>query len=529
MNDPQTIPELVSTAAERFGDRPAWSFIGVDGTVTSRWSFEQVDHTSGRIAGWVTGHSSPNARVAAMLPNIPEFPLLWLACAHSGRVLVPINSKSGRSDARHLLELTEPEIVVTTPDQLGFVAELLAELGSAALLVAQDQLPVEVCEDQHAAVDATPGRLVNIQFTSGTTGLPKGCMLTHTYWIQIARSLTTTFPAVQPDDVMYTAQAFSYLDPQWNVVTALFAGAHLLLADRFSASRMWDDLRRHRVTLFYCLGVMPAALLGQPPHPDDRRHSVRAVIASGIPFEQHADLESRWGTSWFEAFGMTESGADLIVSPDDHDIAVGTACLGRAHRGREVVLLDPEGQVLPLGSSGELAVRGVGLMDGYWRNPEATAAKFRDGWLLSGDHVRTDTEGRFYYVGRFKDMIRRSGENIAAREVERVLERHPLVSMAAVIGRPDEMVGEEVQAFVMPTQPHDPHALVEELDRWCSVELAGFKVPRYWSVRDTLPMTPSERVAKSRLSADSGAVIDCRPRAGNIPEQAAVDERANLG
>ncbi|MGH3469916.1 MAG: AMP-binding protein, partial [Thermocrispum sp.] len=304
---------------------------------------------------------------------------------------------------------------------------------------------------------------------------------------------------------MLTAQPFHYIDPQWQVALGLAAGARLVVLDRFHPATFWPKVREHGVTWFYCLGMMPTLLLRQPPSPEDTRHRVRAVHASAIPRELHAELEARWGVPWFEAFGMTETGADIRVRPQDHDELVGSGCIGTPTPGREVAVLDDGGVPVPRGQTGELAVRGVGLMLGYHRRPDETARVFHNGWFHTGDLATMDDRGRVYYVGRTKDMIRRSGENVAAEEVERALLQHDGVRLAAVIAVPDELRGEEIKALVVPTDGADlrpdelAEQLAEQLAEHCAVKLAYFKVPRYWSVVDDLPLTASERVAKGAL------------------------------
>jgi crotonobetaine/carnitine-CoA ligase len=192
---------------------------------------------------------------------------------------------------------------------------------------------------------------------------------------------------------------------------------------------------------------------------------------------------------------MTETGGDIRVSEADHDELVGTGCIGRPTRDREAMIVDDAGRPVPRGETGELVLRGIGLMHGYHDDPDATARAFRDGWFHTGDLATMDTRGRIFYVGRTKDMIRRSGENISADEVERALLLHPAVRLAAVLAVPDELRGEEVKAFVVLATETTP----DELAEFCSGKLAYFKVPRYWSVAESLPLTPSERVAKGRL------------------------------
>ncbi|MDB1087135.1 AMP-binding protein [Streptomyces sp. ACA25] len=510
---PPTLGALLSRAARDHGDRVAWVF---PHAARQTWTFTAIDAAVDRVAARLRGLTSPGDRVAVMLPNVPEWPLVWLAAARSGRVVVPVNTQTRSADAAHLLRDAEPRLAVTTAahaDLLGAAATEAAV--PLTILLADDLTAGAPAEDGAAGAAppepaehdvAAPDDLVNLQYTSGTTGLPKGCMLSHRYWLTLAHALRVNFPRLDATDVLYTAQPFSYLDPQWNVAAALHAGARLVVADRFSASRMWSDLRAHEVTVFYCLGMMPAALLARPADARDRDHRVRAVLASGIPTDRHRALEERWGVPWYEAFGMTETGADLIVTPQDHDDTVGTGCIGRPQPGKRAEVLDSTGRPVPPGEPGELVISGTGLMHGYWRQPEATAQVLRSGRLHSGDRVRADASGRIFYLGRAKDMVRRSGENVSAREVEAVLETHPGVRLAAVVPEPDPVRGEEVKVFLVPagSGPPEPTALLD----FCRARLAPFKVPRYWCVRDGLPTTPSERVAKGELRADRGPCWD---------------------
>ena len=210
---------------------------------------------------------------------------------------------------------------------------------------------------------------------------------------------------------------------------------------------------------------------------------------------------------WYEAFGMTETGADLRVTDEDHDELVGSGCVGAAARAREVRIVDAHDVSVPRGEIGEVVLRGPGLMDRYEADPEATAAAFRGGWFHTGDLGRMDEAGRVYLVGRFKDMVRRAGENVSAREVEDVLLTHASVRLAAVVAVPDELRGEEVKAFVSISGGSE-QVIVSELAEHCGQRLARFKVPRYWEVCDDLPITASHRVAKTRLVSVPGRTWD---------------------
>jgi crotonobetaine/carnitine-CoA ligase len=486
-----TLVDLVSRAARRWPAKTAWIF---DAT-GERFTFADVDARSSQLAVALRELGvGPGDRVAVMLRNQPEFPLVWLALAKLGAMLVPVNTGYREFDGAHVLSHSGARFAVAADEFL----ELLTKIAPATRL--EKVLPVgELIANLRETTETfstEPERPVNIQYTSGTTGAPKGCVLPNRYWTTLAVGLATDFPSIADNDVMLTAQPFHYIDPQWNVALGLASGATLVVLDRFHPSTFWSKIREYEVTWFYCLGLMPTLLLRQPESPEDNQHKLRAVCASAIPRDLHAELEARWGVPWFEAFGMTETGGDIRMSEEDHDTLVGTGCLGRPSRDREVMIADEAGKPLPRGETGELLIRGIGLMHGYHEDPEATAKAFTGGWFHTGDLASMDAEGRVYYVGRTKDMIRRSGENVSADEVERALMLHPDIRLAAVIAVPDDLRGEEIKAYVVLGEENSPP---EELAEFCARKLAYFKVPRYWAVVESLPMTPSERVAKGEL------------------------------
>jgi crotonobetaine/carnitine-CoA ligase len=497
---PLTLTAAVRQAAARWPGKVAWTF-----DPGEQLTFAEVDRLSAGYARALQERGvRPGDRIAVMLRNGPEFPLTWLALGRLGAAMVPLNTRYQTADAEHVLRSCGASAVVAAAEFEPLLRRLPADVPALGALHPVAALAAAAGGAGAAGgADPDPAGTANIQFTSGTTGRPKGCVLPHRYWTQLAGGLITEFPYLTEADVMLTAQPFHYIDPQWNVAAALLSGAELVILDGFHPSSFWAKVRQHRVTYFYCLGAMPTLLLRMPADPLDRDHAVRAVQCSAIPPSLHAELEARWHVPWYEAFGMTETGADLRVTDLDHDELVGTGCLGLPVSYRQARIVSPDGEVLPAGATGELTLRGAGMMDGYLDEPEATAAAFRDGWFHTGDLGRMDEAGRVYHAGRLKDMIRRSGENVAAREVEEVLLTHPAVALAAVTSVPDEIRGEEVKAYYSP-----PDIAPGELADYCRARLAAFKVPRFWQPEADLPRTDSERVAKSQLGVLSGQVFD---------------------
>ena len=495
-------------AAARWPDRDAIAFDETGESLTFSQLAARVDRVAAALAGIGIGHGD---RVGIMLPNRMEWPLAWLGLARIGAVMVPINTGYRTADAGFVLGHAEIRTVITMREFVPLLLEVRTDIGAAFEMLCIDgdadgdaldlaELIETHVKDAPPAVRIDSHTLANVQYTSGTTGEPKGCMLSNSWFMRFAWRVTTLHDGLDETDTILTSQPFYYVDPQWNLAVALLSGATLVVLDRFHPSTFWRKVRAHRVTWFYCLGVMPKLMLNTPPSPHDRDHSVKRVICSAIPPADHTAIEARWGIPWYEAFGMTESGLDIAVELTDHDETVGTGCIGTPMPGREVRIVDAEDRPVPAGTPGELALRGVGLMDGYYRNPGATADAFRNGWLHTGDIARCDERGRYYYLTRMKDMIRRGGENIAAAEVEDVIMRHPGVRLTAVLSVEDDLRGEEVMAYVVPGDDVSrEHVSPAVLSAFCAERLAGFKVPRYWKYRDDLPRTPSERIRKEAL------------------------------
>jgi acyl-CoA synthetase (AMP-forming)/AMP-acid ligase II len=490
-----TVGELVREAAERAGDREFLRFPGASLT------FADVHQTSSQMARVLAAHGvRPGDRVAIMLDNVPDWPLSWFAILKAGAIAVPVNVRYREADLGFVLADSGAVLVLTSGEHLDLVRAVAATVGTVREVRTAAELAAEAA-GAPAGDPAGPletSAIANFQYTSGTTGFPKACMLSHEYWLRTGW-LTAIEAELRDDDVMLMTQAFSYMDPQWASVMCLMGGRPLVVLPRFSASGFWTSVRHHGATLTYVLGAMPMLMSAQPAGPLDSDGPLRLVLCSGIVPDLHRRFEERWGAPWRELYGSTESGLDLAVPPGA-DQTVGTGAMGQPTAGKQVRVAGEADVTLPDGEIGQILIRGKPMMTGYWNHPDSTERAFRDGWYHTGDLGFRDAAGWIHHAGRLKDMIRRGGENISAAEVENVLALHPAVAAAALVPIPDEMFGELPKAFVQLTpgyQPDTPTAV--SLLEHARAKLARFKVPAYLEFVESFPMTPSARVQKRML------------------------------
>jgi crotonobetaine/carnitine-CoA ligase len=339
-------------------------------------------------------------------------------------------------------------------------------------------------------------------YTSGTTGNPKGVMVTHKMYVAAGQGFSQWTMATS-EDRFFTCLPFYHANIQYySTMGALASGATLVIADRFSASRFWDQVREAKATVVNFIGMMMPVLSKNDVSPSDSQNTVRLFYGSpSFPTEFLADFQKRFATNIIVGFGMTETcyGTIEVIGQERRS---GSSGLARQHPDprfiNEIRISDQEtGEAIGTGTVGEITIKNPATMPGYWRNEEQTKFSLRDGWLYTGDLGWMDDDGFLYFVDRKKDIIRRRGENISSQEVEDVIKRHPDVLDCAVVAVPSDLGEDEVKAYILPRQGADLSP--EDVVYWCADNLAYFKVPRYLEMREDLPRTPSLRVRKDLL------------------------------
>ena len=503
---PPSTAALLDQATVEVPDQLAWRFIDSGESYTSR----EVQAMVNRIAsGLAQLGVRKGSHVAMMVPNVPQFPVTWLAIGRLGAVLVPVNVSYTARELDYILNDGKAEFLVIAEQFLpilGTMTQRPAQLDDArVVVVGQAGAEQHSWQALHDAGDASfeapeavaLDDLLNIQYTSGTTGFPKGVLQAQRYWI--TQSKINAFRDGLRFERILISTPFYYMDPQWLLLMAFHQRATAYIAAKQSTSRYTEWLRTWRIQF----SLMPAEVMFKnPPAADDGDNEIRRVNVYGLRKEIHAAVERRFNVNAREAFGMTELGSATFMPLEVEDMTGSGSC-GMTGPFRECKVVDAEGREVPRGEIGELIVRGSGILKGYFNKPDATRDAFYGDWFRTGDLFRQDERGYFFIVGRVKEMIRRSSENIPAREVEAVLKDMPEIVEAAVVPVPDEMRKEEVKAYVIlqpGLTPTDvpPEAIIAHARKY----LAAFKVPRYIEYRSEFPRTPSNKIRKPELQKE---------------------------
>jgi acyl-CoA synthetase (AMP-forming)/AMP-acid ligase II len=459
-------------------------------------------------AGYGHGH-----RVGLLLENRPAFLLHWFALNALGVSVVPINAEMRHAEWAYLIGHSEICLAVTLPEKAAGLQAAAREAGVAfATMTAEETMPPRAPMPAPLAGAPTVDSECALLYTSGTTGRPKGCRLANDYFLRAGRWYLALggLAAVRPgQERVITPLPLSHMNAMaFSTLVAVLSGGCLVQLDRFHPKTWWRSVRESGATIVHYLGVMPAMLLSAAPDPADRDHRVRFGFGAGVDRRNHASFEDRFGFPLLEAWAMTETGAAACVMANHEPRQVGTHCFGRPEAFMELRLVDEQGRDVPDDTPGELLVRSAGpdprrgFFSGYLKDAAATDEAWAGGWFHTGDVVRRDPQGQLHFVDRRKNVIRRSGENISAVEVESVLNQHPAVKSAAVAATPDAVRGDEVLACIVlrePVAPAAQPALAARIVAFALEQLAYFKAPGYVAFVDALPLTVSQKIQRGEL------------------------------
>ncbi|UTV30637.1 long-chain-fatty-acid--CoA ligase [Photobacterium atrarenae] len=493
-------------------DKPA--LICGDNQIT----YAQFDALASQVAhGLVNKGIQPGDRVALSCPNLPFFPIIYYGIQKAGAVVVPLNVLLKEREIKFHLEDAGAKFYFCFE---GTDALPMGEAGVAAFeQVAACQHMIVMTTDQtqllfngqptlSAFIKDQPGEFdyrsrsaddtAVILYTSGTTGLPKGAELTQSNMVCNALA-TENLMAAQGDDVhLVTLPLFHSFGQTVNMNAAVLAGSTLVLVPRFEPQAVLELIKAHQITVFAGVPTMYIAL--NHAFADHDVSSLRIAISGGssMPKEVIHVFERQFQVPILEGYGLSETSPVACFNHLDRERIPGS--IGQPIQGVEIRLMDLEGNPVPTGEDGELAIRGHNVMKGYLNRPEESERALRDGWFFTGDIGRYDEQGNLYIVDRVKDMIIRGGFNVYPREIEEVFMTHPAVSMVAVLGIPDREYGEDIRAYVVLKE--GAFATEAELQAWGKAQFAAYKYPRSVVIRQQLPMSATGKILKKELRAE---------------------------
>ncbi|MBC7202037.1 MAG: AMP-binding protein [Pusillimonas sp.] len=462
-------------------------------------------------AGYGHGH-----RAGLLLENRPAFFLHWFALNALGVSVVPINADMRAAELAYLIGHSEICLAVALPQRHGSLAEAAQQAGhTLALMGPDDTIPKATCAAPLQEREINTRTECALLYTSGTTGRPKGCILPNEYYLHCGHWYATAggMATLQPGkERMLTPLPLVHMNAMaCSTLAMVTTGGCLIVLDRFHPRSWWDTVRESKATVIHYLGVMPAILMKAEPSEQDTQHSVRFGFGAGIDRSLHEPFEKRFGFPLLEAWAMTETGAGATIIANHEPRHIGTSCFGKEQPEVEVKLVNDSGNDAGVNEHAELLVRHAGpnprygFFAGYLKDDDATQQAWADGWFHTGDVVRRDADGYLHFIDRKKNVIRRSGENIAAVEVEAVLLQHPAVKAAAVAAVPDAVRGDEVLACIVAAEgiqtdtanarEHTAHDIV----KWALSQLAYYKVPGYVAFVNALPLTTTNKIQRGEL------------------------------
>ncbi|MEA2431166.1 MAG: long-chain acyl-CoA synthetase [Thermoleophilaceae bacterium] len=496
----RNLATVLTESAAKHGDAVA---IKLDDT---ELSYKQLDGASAHVAGLLRSKGvEAGDRVGIMLPNVPYFPVVYYGILRLGAVVVPMNVLLKGREVAFYLKDPEAKVLFAWHDFAEAAEQGASDTDAEVVLVKPGEFEETVgsAEAVTEVADRADDDTAVILYTSGTTGTPKGAELTHDNLLSNVETILDTLIQIKDDDVVLGAlPLFHSFGQTCGLNSCIAAGGTLSLIPRFDPDKAFEIIERDRVTIFEGVPTMYVAMLHSDGADSADTSCLRLCVSGGsaMPGEVLRAFEDKFGCKILEGYGLSETSPVASFNHPDRDRKVGS--IGTPVAGVEMRVVDDEGGEVEQGEVGEIAIRGPNVMKGYWRKDDATAEVMDDdGWFRTGDMAKIDEDGYFFIVDRKKELIIRGGYNVYPREVEEALYGHPAVQEVAVVGVPDDKMGEEVGAAVVLKSGED--VSTDELRDYVKNEVANYKYPRKIWLVDELPKGPTGKILKREVEVPS--------------------------
>lgn len=497
-----SIREMVATQARRYPEKIAIRYYEQDIT------YRELDEQSNRVANSLLSLGVRKGdRVCLLMDNSPEFFYVYFGINKIGGIAGPVNCWWQTGEIHYLLNDSGAVALFCDHNYRGYIDKIIADTPQLKHVVergATDErfLPLEKMLSASAefpVAEVVPDDVSTIVYTSGTTGNPKGVLLTQRNILTNSRQASLLANIDQNDVIMCFLPLFHVNGLVITGTAPLARGAQIILRRNFSASEFWECVAKYRVSIFSGVPTVYQILLNTPGYEGLDVSSLRYGVcgAAPMPVDTIEKFEKTFNMIIIEGYGLTESTAGATANPIDGVRKIGS--IGIPFADSEIRIVNDDDQEVPQGEVGEICIRGDNVMQGYFNKPEDTAQTLRGGWLHTGDMAYKDEDGYLFIVDRKKEMIIRGGENIYPKELEGIICRHPQVAEIAVVGVPDKIYGEEVMACLV---LHPDQTLTKEVfQEWCKSNMASYKVPKYVDIRQAIPRNILGKVLKKELKA----------------------------